>query len=259
LERAVTDGRLAPRQHVWRVVQSGAEVGDVWLMLTRGADAHVVEVDVPEAVAGEAFDALAHAAAGLGVRRLLFSCYPGDRVTDAVLAGRRVELMATQMQLTLDAPPPESRVRLEPMGPERYDEFLRHELEHYAQEMLAAGSHTDLEAAQADSRRQHDQLLPDGVATPGQFLWTACDVDREVGILWINVAGDRAFIYDIEVDESCRRQGYGGAILRAGAHAAVEHEAAVLGLNVFGPNEGARALYEKTGFATIERALVVDL
>ena len=259
LGRAVSDGRWSPDQHVWRVRQGGADVGDVWLMLTAGADAHVVVVDAPAQVAGATFDAVAGAARDLGVQRLLVGCFPGDRVTAAFLAGQASALMATQMELALDAPAPEDRVRLEAMTPERYARFLNTEIEHYAQEMLESGSHQDLETARADSRRQHAQLLPDGLETRRHFLWSAFDGDREVGILWINLDGDRAFIYDIEVDESCRRQGYGGAILRAGAHESAARGARVLGLNVFGPNAGARALYEKSGFAAIERIVIVQV
>lgn len=259
LDRAVTESGWSEGQHVWRVRQGGADVGDVWLMLTRGADAHVVAVDVPEQAAGATFDVVARAAGALGVKRLMISCFPGDRVTDAFLAGRSTELVATQMELTLVEPAPEERVRLERMTPERYTAFLDTEIEHYAREMLESGSHQDLETARADSRRQHAQLLPAGLDTPRQLLWSAFDGDREVGILWINVDGDRAFIYDIEVDERCRRQGYGGAILRAGAHESAARGAVVLGLNVFGPNAGARALYEKSGFATIERIVIVEL
>lgn len=263
LQRAVVDGRLAPEHRVWRVRQDGTNVGDVWVVLARESDAHVIAVDVPEQVARPTFDALAHAVGGLGVTRLVVARFAGDEVTGAFIDGRRSELMATQMELALDDVADQDRVRLELMTADRYARFLEAEIEHYAEEMLAAGSHRALEAARADSRRQHDHLLPDGPETPGQFLWSALDPERqdgqEVGVLWVNVTDDRAFIYDIEVERVHRRQGYGRAILLAGAHESTARGAEVLGLNVFGPNTGARALYEQTGFATIEQDLIVHL
>jgi ribosomal protein S18 acetylase RimI-like enzyme len=73
------------------------------------------------------------------------------------------------------------------------------------------------------------------------------------------VAGTHAFIYDIEVAEEQRRRGYGREILDAAARAAADLGARELGLNVFGFNEGARALYEKAGYATTQRTYRVIL
>ena len=41
--------------------------------------------------------------------------------------------------------------------------------------------------------------------------------------------------------------------------AAVELGATGLGLNVFGPNDGARALYERAGYVTTERSYRIEL
>ena len=69
----------------------------------------------------------------------------------------------------------------------------------------------------------------------------------------------RVHLYDIEVRPEQRRRGYGGEILDAGARAAVELGAEVLGLNVFGHNHGARALYENAGYAVTEQTFRVAL
>ncbi len=260
-DRALRDGELDRGQHVCRVVAQDAEVGFVWLMGVDGQDsAHVVCVDVELEVAGSAFEVVAESARELGASRIVISRFDRDEATDAFLAGEDLELMATRMELDLSQEPGrEERVRLVPMTRKRFDAFVRHGIEHYARSMYDSGSHTDLSAAREDSRRQHEQLLPRGVESPGHWLWSAYDGDDEVGVLWVNVDGDRAFIYDIEVDEACRRRGYGGAILRAGARASIERGAKVLGLNVFGPNAGARALYEKFGFRAMERVVIVNL
>ena len=39
----------------------------------------------------------------------------------------------------------------------------------------------------------------------------------------------------------------------------VELGATTLGLNVFGPNDGARALYERAGYVTTERSYRIEL
>ena len=102
-------------------------------------------------------------------------------------------------------------------------------------------------------------LLPDGVDTSGQHLWAAYDGDTPVGILWIAVNGPKAFIYDIEVREDQRRRGYGREVLDAGGRAAVDLGATALGLNVFGHNDGALALYERAGYATTEQSFRIPL
>ena len=132
----------------------------------------------------------------------------------------------------------------------------------YAQDMVDAGAFTDPAAALAASEQSTVELLPDGVDTSGQHLWTAYDGRRRpdpVGILWIAVDGPKAFIYDIEVREDQRRRGYGREVLDAGARAAVELGATTLGLNVFGHNDGALALYERAGYATTEQTFRIPL
>jgi ribosomal protein S18 acetylase RimI-like enzyme len=66
--------------------------------------------------------------------------------------------------------------------------------------------------------------------------------------LWIFADGEAAFIYDIEVREDQRRQGYGEAMMNAGARWCRDRGHPALGLNVFGHNPNARSLYDKLGY-----------
>ena len=61
-----------------------------------------------------------------------------------------------------------------------------------------------------------------------------------------------AFVYDVAVDEAQRRRGYGGGLMRAGAVWARQQGSPALGLNVFGYNHGARALYDALGYDVVE-------
>jgi ribosomal protein S18 acetylase RimI-like enzyme len=119
--------------------------------------------------------------------------------------------------------------------------------------MLDAGAFTDPALAIEASRRSSEELLPLGLESPGQHLWTAYDDDVPVAVLWISVDGGRGYIYDIEVVPDQRRRGYGREVLDAGARAARDLGAAELGLNVFGHNAGALALYEQAGYVTTEQ------
>ncbi len=57
-----------------------------------------------------------------------------------------------------------------------------------------------------------------------------------------------AYLYDIEIDESARRHGFGRAAFRELERVARERGVNQLGLHVFGHNHGARRLYDELGF-----------
>jgi GNAT superfamily N-acetyltransferase len=120
----------------------------------------------------------------------------------------------------------------------------------YAAENVASGRWTEEESL-AQSQAQMDELLPDGVATAGHFLWTVRAEDgADVGILW--VATDRrpgrVFIYDIEIGADRRGQGLGSATLVALEDWCRANGFSSIGLHVFGRNTGAWQLYKRMGY-----------
>jgi ribosomal protein S18 acetylase RimI-like enzyme len=133
-----------------------------------------------------------------------------------------------------------------------YQAWFAAALRSYADDIVASGT-LGREAAEAKSRLDHAELLPDGLATPGQFVFRLCDDEQPVGWLWLALQAPRGdagtgWIYDIEVEAAFRGRGYGrGAMLLA------EEEARRLGLvglalNVFGHNTVARSLYTTLGY-----------
>jgi ribosomal protein S18 acetylase RimI-like enzyme len=137
------------------------------------------------------------------------------------------------------------------MTEDQYAAYLRTAAAEYAEQITDSGAMPAADAlvkAEADFAR----LLPDGLATPGQHLWTAYDGDQEVGMLWLAVTdrsdGRHAFGYDFSVREDLRRRGHGRAMIEAAERICREMGVVSLGLNVFAQNTGARALYERMGF-----------
>lgn len=243
----------------WEVRRDGRALGTAVTGVRRSGPL-LTGLDVPVDAASDALGALLVAIRGEGEESLVVDVAPGDEVLEAALHGRDTLLVATQMLLDLGAPvSPPARVALVPMTAEEYDDYVEHLNAAYAQEMLEAGAFTDLAAATVASEQSQAELLPHGVDTPGHWLWSAHDGDTPVGILWVAVDGPKAYIYDIEVREEQRRRGYGQEILDAGAVAAVGLGATTLGLNVFGPNEVAHALYERAGYVTTERCFRLAL
>ncbi|MDQ4055158.1 MAG: GNAT family N-acetyltransferase [Actinomycetota bacterium] len=113
-----------------------------------------------------------------------------------------------------------------------------------------AGESPDV--ALATAIRQFAELLPDGVRSPDQYPFTALDGDEPVGTLWLGTERPGAFIYDVIVRPEHRRKGYGEAIMVAAAQWVEDRGGFAPGLDVFGRNAGARALYDGLGFAVTE-------
>lgn len=148
-------------------------------------------------------------------------------------------------------------VRLVPMSPTEFEAYLESSVQEYAQEHVRAGNWSAEKALQMAEESFH-RLLPDGLATANQYLLTIEDetLGEKVGVLWFAVeereAGPRAFVYDVQVDEAYRRQGYGTL-----AFEALERKVRELGLtrimlHVFGHNRAARAMYAKLGYEVVD-------
>jgi ribosomal protein S18 acetylase RimI-like enzyme len=142
-------------------------------------------------------------------------------------------------------------LRLEPMTDEQYRRYRERAEQKYARDIADSGA-MPLAEAQEKSRADYRRLLPDGLATPGHRLWTAYDGADEVGLFWLHLNqksdGRHAFVDDVEVREEVRRRGYGRAMFQAAERVCRELGVVSIGLNVFGHNVGARALYEELGF-----------
>lgn len=143
-------------------------------------------------------------------------------------------------------------VRLEPMTQEQYDAYRAVAEDDYAESIARSGSMPDAEAREK-SREDFERILPDGFGTEGHRFWTAYDGDVAVGMLWLHLRpsseGLTAFGYDFSVQEDLRRSGYGRAIMLAAEEVCRSLGVVSVGLNVFGDNLGAQALYEQMGFA----------
>lgn len=146
---------------------------------------------------------------------------------------------------------PTPTVRLEPMTEEHYAVYRARAEVTFAEEIAASGA-MSIDDARAKSAEDFANLLPDGLATEGNRLWTAYDGDLEVGVLWLafkeSGEGLTAFGFDFEVREDLRRHGYGRAIMLAAEQVCLDLGVVRVGLSVFGNNLGAQALYEQMGF-----------
>jgi ribosomal protein S18 acetylase RimI-like enzyme len=149
-------------------------------------------------------------------------------------------------------------MQLIPMTETEYNAYVARLIPEYAAEHVAAGNWT-AEEAETKARAQVDQILPNGVQTPGNYLYTVRAENDAVGFLWLGTLGQRAFIYDIEIYEPYRRRGYASQALLAAEDKARELGLKAIALHVFGYNTGARALYDKLGYRVTDLTMAKDL
>lgn len=146
-------------------------------------------------------------------------------------------------------------VHLEPMSETQYKSYLNTAVQDYAQEHIKAGDCRP-EDALALAQKDYQELLPDGLQSKNQFLFSvhdgAPDKTESIGMIWFAVkdgrAGRSAFIYDFSIREHLRGKGYGRKVMERLEELVLEMGIDRVNLNVFGHNHGARKLYENMGY-----------
>jgi ribosomal protein S18 acetylase RimI-like enzyme len=239
--------RAADHLRHYDVVDGACVVG--WLAWwAKGDQAEVSDLVLGEPTrAPELLAALVELARSTGARYLGIAAVPGEPARDPLAALDGFVTRATTMVLPLDTEVADpGRVELRAMTELEFDDYIDGSTTTYAAELAAAGM--SQRSARAQAAEQLATLLPAGLESPGQSFFTAWVGEAAVGRLWISTERPLAFVYDIEVDESQRRRGYGEAMMNAGAHWVRQRGHPALGLNVFAHNPGARALYDKLGY-----------
>jgi ribosomal protein S18 acetylase RimI-like enzyme len=153
---------------------------------------------------------------------------------------------------------PELQVRS--MTEPEFDEWRMLIARAYADEQVRSGN-WDPDEAVDRAMADNAGMLPQGLATEGMLLLKALGPDgAAVGHLWVGLehprgTSDCAFLYDIEVEEPYRGQGYGRALLAAAEDAVRSHGVSALELNVFGGNTTAIALYRRAGYTVVQQQM----
>ncbi|HEY9102676.1 GNAT family N-acetyltransferase [Chitinimonas sp.] len=145
-----------------------------------------------------------------------------------------------------------SAVTLRAMDAASFAAFQAWSTPAYAASNIKSGRWTEAEAP-AKAQAQVAQLLPQGRETPNHHFFDVIDTaGAAVGVLWFalnpGLAGAQAWVYEIMIQPQYRGQGLGRATMQAFEAEARNLGATSLGLNVFGYNEPALALYRSLGF-----------
>jgi GNAT superfamily N-acetyltransferase len=150
-------------------------------------------------------------------------------------------------------------ITLRDMRQDEYDAYTAQREAEYVESL--AGS-LPLEAARVKARQDRALFLPQGLATERHRLLVAENTAGQVvGKAWLGLEEPRskttetAWLYDIRVEESRRRCGYGTAILAEVEALARQAGAVRLGLNVFGHNLHAISLYNACGYEVVTQQM----
>lgn len=137
------------------------------------------------------------------------------------------------------------------MTQEEFEFWSARSMENYARDRVKIKDWS-AEEAQANSEKEYTKLLPDGVKTPHHYLYTVKNSDQNIiGFLWWSLVGprrDKAFIFDVIIEEKFRGQGYGRKLLTLVEEDMKQKGAKSVGLHVFGFNKVARSLYESLNY-----------
>lgn len=138
--------------------------------------------------------------------------------------------------------------KLEPIQQEDFERFLEREIRGYAEDHVRNGNWSP-EGALERSKKEFEHYLPDGIHSKDQYLYSIIDENgNKIGVLWVQVKEQKAFIFDFVIDEAFRGKGYGKQALAAMDEKLLSMNVESVELHVFGDNITAQELYKKAGF-----------
>jgi ribosomal protein S18 acetylase RimI-like enzyme len=147
------------------------------------------------------------------------------------------------------------------MSDDEYSAFAARSIDDFSADLAQADS-LPLEIVHRQTVELFANLLPQGRATPGHHFESVVVDGRVVGQLWLgpdSQQSDRAFVYDIQIDETDRGQGFGRDAMLAAENLARQDGLTAIGLSVFGFKTGALKLYGSLGYEVVATSMLKRL
>ncbi|MBU6533963.1 GNAT family N-acetyltransferase [Streptomyces sp. NPDC057245] len=135
-----------------------------------------------------------------------------------------------------------------PMTHDEFGAWQAREKEQYARSWIGRG--VPEADAHAKAGRDHETLLPDGRDTENTCFDVLEHDGTRVGVLWLALHEDRAFVFAVEADAAHRGRGHGRSLMLLAETRAITAGRPLIGLNVFAGNTPAERLYESLGYTT---------
>jgi ribosomal protein S18 acetylase RimI-like enzyme len=261
----------APGMHVRRTDAWDADPGEVFSLVSgAGTVAGFVALAVREGMSsitdiwieptqrgqgyGRAARTHADAWAAAHEPRISATVTSRDPAAEALFADLplRAQRMIKRLGAAPDLPP---GAVARPMRPDEFAAWRNSEIAGYAADMSGSGIMDEAKAREV-SVQSYDEMLPDGIVTPG-YTWWCVDVEgTTVATIWVAAAifPGLSFVYSVETGVQHRGRGYGRAAMLVGERATLDAGDTHLGLNVFGHNTVAMRLYDSLGYHIVDQS-----
>lgn len=252
----------ATRRGAYAVCANGAPVGSILICRrdawgTRQGWIEWVEVDQARRRRGHASVAVLTAEdvlRGWGCRKVA-TALPGNSARALYLfasLGYTVDTLRMVKRLAAVAPGLPDGLSARPMTGEEYQDWAAREVPGYV-ESLMVGRDVPQVLAEVKAADDLGHLLPQGPDTPGMALRVLERDGEPVGTMLLGFSSPRSepargWIYSIEVAPEHRGSGFGRALMLLAERECRFERLSEIGLNVFGANEVAIALYESLGY-----------
>ncbi|WP_329279357.1 GNAT family N-acetyltransferase [Streptomyces sp. NBC_01451] len=255
------------RSRHYQVCVNGRPVGAVHLgtdpafgdSVAKILDLRIDERDRRRGRATVAALAAEEVARGWGCRRIEASV-PGDAPSALRLAtALGYVLRNRRMDKALGGTPPElpAGSRRRPMTEAEFVVWEAAGRLSYAESWIERG--VPAAEAHAKAARDHELLLPRGVASEGVTLSVLEHEGTRVGTLWLGSREGLGFVYKVETDEEHRGRGHGRTLMLLAEAQSIAAGRPAVSLNVFAGNTPAERLYESLGYETVTHHVFKEL
>ncbi|MGW0704703.1 GNAT family N-acetyltransferase [Streptomyces sp. NPDC002643] len=255
------------RSRRFQVCVNGRPVGAVHLgthpdfgnAVARLLDLRIDEPDRRRGRATVAALAAEEVARGWGCRRIETTVPAEARAALRLTQALGYVLRNRHMRKTLAPTPPElpAGSRGRPMTEAEFGPWEAASRQGYAQDWIERG--VPEAEAHAKVERDHDGLLPEGMATANMRFSVLEHEGTRVGVLWLGLTDTGAYVYDVEADAAHRGRGHGRTLMLLAERQTAQARRSTLTLNVFAGNVRAECLYDSLGYETTKYHLFKDL
>lgn len=141
-------------------------------------------------------------------------------------------------------------IEFQKMTDKEFENYFERTVNNYAKEKIKAGN-WDKDSAIEKAEKSVDQLLPNGVETENNYLYSIYNNDKHLGYIWYKIDGENkrvAFLCDIIIFKKYRNRGFGKKTMKLFERKVKELGCEKIQLHVFAHNKPAVSLYKKLDF-----------
>jgi len=142
-------------------------------------------------------------------------------------------------------------LKFQKMTNDEFEDYFDSTVNKYAQEKIKSGNWNKKTAIER-AKSEVNKLLPDGVETENNYLYSIYNNNKHLGYIWYkinnNEKGDIAFLYDIIIFKKYRKKGFGEKTMKLFERKVREAGCKKIQLHVFAHNKPAVSLYQKMNF-----------